>query len=131
MFEADRYCLLGVLFAGFISLSSMSTYWSLEEYEGLDWLADTLAILWIGVGMCALAWTKSWMNVHPSTQVNHSSFGRNKAFLTTAVACSMTSIILFVVYAPPPKLKVYEYSQIVALCEKVGWRHFSRCHSSS
>jgi hypothetical protein len=61
MFEADRYCLLGVLFAGFISLSSMSTYWSLEEYEGLDWLADTLAVLWIGVGMCALAWTKSWM----------------------------------------------------------------------
>ena len=61
MFEADRYCLLGVLFAGFISLSSMSTYWSLEEYEGLDWLADALGILWIGVGMCALAWTKSWM----------------------------------------------------------------------
>ena len=62
MFEADRYCLLGVLFAGFISLSSMSTYWSLEEYEGLDWLADTLAILLIGIGICALAWTKSWMN---------------------------------------------------------------------
>lgn len=62
MFEADRYCLLGVLFAGFISLSSMSTYWSLEEHEGLDWLADTLALLLIGIGICALAWTKSWMN---------------------------------------------------------------------
>lgn len=61
MFEADKYCLLGVLFAGFISLSSMSTYWSLEEYEGLDWLADTLALLLIGIGICALAWTKSWM----------------------------------------------------------------------
>lgn len=62
MFEADKYCLLGVLFAGFISLSSMSTYWSLEERDGLDWLADTLAILLIGIGICALAWTKSWMN---------------------------------------------------------------------
>ena len=61
MFEADKYCLLGVLFAGFISLSSMSTYWSLEEYEGLDWLADILALLLIGIGICALAWTKSWM----------------------------------------------------------------------
>jgi len=61
MFEADRYCLLGVLFAGFISLSSMSAYWSLEEYEGLDWLADTMAVLLIGIGICALAWTKSWM----------------------------------------------------------------------
>lgn len=40
----------------------MSTYWSLEEHEGLDWLADTLAILMIGIGICALAWTKSWMN---------------------------------------------------------------------
>lgn len=62
MFEADGYCLLGVLFAGFISLSSMYTYWSLEEHEGLDWLADTLALLLIGIGISALAWTKSWMN---------------------------------------------------------------------
>ena len=61
MFEADRYFVFGVLFAGFISLSSMSTYWSLEEHEGLDWLADTLAILWIGVGIGALAWAKSWV----------------------------------------------------------------------
>lgn len=73
MFEADRYCLLGVLFAGFISLSSISTYWSLEEYEGLDWLADTLAILWIGVGMFALAWTKSWMG--------RPSFNTGKSFV--------------------------------------------------
>ncbi|KAF9792510.1 Fusaric acid resistance protein-like-domain-containing protein, partial [Thelephora terrestris] len=80
MFEADKYCLLGVLFAGLISLSSMSTYWTLEEYEGLDWLADTLALLLIGIGICALAWTKSWMN-RPSFNT----------------ACSMTSIILFIV----------------------------------
>lgn len=131
MFEADRYCLLGVLFAGFISLSSMSTYWSLEEYEGLDWLADTLAILWIGIGMCALAWTKSWMKRPSFNTGRSSSVSRDRTFLTTPVACSMTSIILFVVYVPLPKPKYMSTHKVVALYEKADWRRFSRCHSSS
>lgn len=67
----------------------------------------------------------------PSTQVNHSSFGHNRAFLTTAIACSMTSIILFVVYDLPPELGYQSTHDVAALYEKVGWRHFFRFHSSS
>lgn len=41
----------------------------------------------------------------PSTQVNHSPSSCGRAFLTTTVACSMTSIILFVVYVLPSEPK--------------------------
>lgn len=67
----------------------------------------------------------------PSTQVNHSSFGHNRAFLTTVIACSMTSIILFVVYALPPEPGYKSTHDVAALYGKVGWRHFSRFHSPS
>ncbi|TFY71629.1 hypothetical protein EVG20_g1380 [Dentipellis fragilis] len=80
MLEADKYCLMGLAFAAFISLGSMNVFWWLEVKHGWEWLADVLAILWIGIGMSLVAWTKVWM-----------------AKPTFNTACSMTAIILFVV----------------------------------
>ncbi|KAF7790048.1 hypothetical protein EIP86_000997 [Pleurotus ostreatoroseus] len=80
MFEADTFCLMGLLFSAFVSLSSMSMYWFLEVKSGWEWLADALAILWIGLGMSTIAWMKMWM-----------------AKPTFNTACSMTCIILFIV----------------------------------
>ena len=110
MFEADRYCLLGVLFAGFISLSSMSTYWSLEEHEGLDWLADTLALLLIGCGMCVLAWTKSWMN-RPSFNTGERSSPQSHQGVPNYY-CSLQHDVHHLVYrvCPSPESDVYKYS---------------------
>lgn len=61
MFEADKFCLLGLLYATFVSLGSMSMYWWLEERPGWEWLADVLVIIWIGLGMSGMAWMKIWM----------------------------------------------------------------------
>ncbi|KAI0338288.1 hypothetical protein BDW22DRAFT_1363174 [Trametopsis cervina] len=80
MFEADIYCLIGLLYAAFISLGSVSMYWFFEVRAGWEWLADCLVILWIGLGMSGMAYMKMWM-----------------AKPTFNTACSMTSIILFVV----------------------------------
>ncbi|KAI0676139.1 Fusaric acid resistance protein-like-domain-containing protein [Trametes maxima] len=80
MVEADVFCSMGLLFATFVSLSSMSVYWFFELQPGWEWLADILVILMIGFGMSAVAWTKVWM-----------------AKPTFNTACSMTAIILFVV----------------------------------
>ncbi|TBU24665.1 Fusaric acid resistance protein-like-domain-containing protein [Dichomitus squalens] len=80
MVEADVFCTMGLVFASFVSLSSMSVYWFFERQGGLDWLADVLVLLMIGVGMSVVAWMKVWM-AKPSFNT----------------ACSMTAIILFVV----------------------------------
>ncbi|KAI0694282.1 Fusaric acid resistance protein-like-domain-containing protein [Cytidiella melzeri] len=80
MIEADLFCLMGVLYAAFVSLGSMSMYWFFEVRAGWEWLADCLVILWIGLGMSGMAYMKMWM-AKPSFNT----------------ACSMTSIILFVV----------------------------------
>ena len=61
MLEADKYCLMGLLFAAFVSLSSMTMFWFFEVRAGWEWLADALVILWIGVGMSLVAWMKLWM----------------------------------------------------------------------
>jgi hypothetical protein len=62
MVEADLYCFMGLLYATFISLNSMAMFWWIDVKPGLEWLADLFAILWIGVGMAALSWTKAWVN---------------------------------------------------------------------
>ncbi len=62
MFEADLYCFLGVLWASFISLGSMGMYWWLEVKQGWEWLADILVLIWIGLGMSAVAFMKVWMS---------------------------------------------------------------------
>ncbi|KZT29097.1 hypothetical protein NEOLEDRAFT_1154149 [Neolentinus lepideus HHB14362 ss-1] len=80
MLEADFYCLIGLLYASFICLSSMSMFWWLEVRPGWEWLADALVILWIGASMSVMAWMKVWL-AKPSFNP----------------ACSMTAIILFVV----------------------------------
>jgi len=81
MMEADIFCLVGLLYAAFVCLSSMSLFWWLELQPGWEWLGDLVAIVWIGVSMCGVAWAKVWM--------------ANPSFNT---ACSMTAIIIFVVW---------------------------------
>lgn len=61
MIEADVYCLAGLLYSAFVCLSSMSLFWWLELSPGWEWLGDAVAILWIGVSMSFVAWTKVWM----------------------------------------------------------------------
>lgn len=98
MLEADTFCLMGVLYATFISLGSMSMYWFFEVRAGWEWLADSLVILWIGLGMSAMAWMKVWMG-KPSFNTGAFLFLSVRPLFTDdfCVACSMTSIILFVV----------------------------------
>ncbi|KAH9991812.1 Fusaric acid resistance protein-like-domain-containing protein [Russula vinacea] len=61
MVEANIYCLMGLAFASYISLGSMYTYRALEPHAGWEWLADVLALIWIGVGMSLVAWFKLWI----------------------------------------------------------------------
>ncbi|KAH9017314.1 Fusaric acid resistance protein-like-domain-containing protein [Lactarius pseudohatsudake] len=61
MLEADIYCVMGLGFASFISLGSMYTYWALEPHAGWEWLADSLVLIWIFVGMSLVAWFKIWI----------------------------------------------------------------------
>ena len=58
MLEADAFCALGVLYATVVALGSMSMYWFFEVQPGWEWLADSLVILWIGLGMSAMAYAK-------------------------------------------------------------------------
>ncbi|KAH9023559.1 hypothetical protein EDB83DRAFT_2429280 [Lactarius deliciosus] len=61
MLEADIYCVMGLGFASFISLGSMYTYWALEPHAGWEWLADSLVLIWIFIGMSLVAWFKLWI----------------------------------------------------------------------
>ncbi|KAG7098252.1 hypothetical protein E1B28_000214 [Marasmius oreades] len=80
MLEADIFCVFGLFYSAFVALTSMSMFWWLDVQPGLEWLADVIAIVWVGVSMSILAWLKLWM--------------ANPQFGT---ACSMMSIIIFVV----------------------------------
>lgn len=98
MLEADKFCLMGLLYAAVISLGSMSMYWFFEVREGWEWLADGLVILWIGLGMSGMAYMKMWM-AKPAFNTGTGSLLTDACLLLThrITACSMTSIILFVV----------------------------------
>jgi hypothetical protein len=61
MVEADTYCLMGLFFAAFVSLSSMGGFWFFERQDGYEWLADSIVIFWVGVSMSFVAWMKQWM----------------------------------------------------------------------
>ena len=61
MFEADLYCLLGIVWASFISLGSMGMFWWLERYHNLNFLAEIIVIAFIGFGMTVVAFMKQWM----------------------------------------------------------------------
>ncbi|KAF9258847.1 hypothetical protein L218DRAFT_974799 [Marasmius fiardii PR-910] len=80
MLEADIFCVFGLFYSAFVALASMSMFWWIDVQPGLEWLADVIAIVWVGVSMSVLAWLKLWM--------------ANPQFGT---ACSMMSIIIFVV----------------------------------
>ncbi|KAG8732825.1 hypothetical protein FRC11_010722 [Ceratobasidium sp. 423] len=80
MIEADMFCLVGAVFASFASLMATDSFWFFEVQPGWEWLADLLVLSWLGLAMTLIAWSKLW--------VGKPTFGS---------ACSMTSIILFVV----------------------------------
>ena len=61
MLEADTFCLMGLVYAAFASLTCMSMFWFFEVRSGWEWLADLVVILWIEIGMSIVAWTKLWM----------------------------------------------------------------------
>lgn len=80
MIEADLFCLVGATFASFASLMATDSFWFFELQPGWEWLADVLVLTLLAVAMTLIAWSKIW--------VGKPTFGS---------ACSMTSIILFVV----------------------------------
>ncbi|TFK44661.1 Fusaric acid resistance protein-like-domain-containing protein [Crucibulum laeve] len=102
MIEADLYCLFGLLYSSFVCLASMSMFWWLELKPGFEWLGDVVAILWIGVGMSGVAWMKQWM--------------ASPSFNT---ACSMTSIIIFVVLVKEGGLHTLLQVTTIVLCGSV------------
>ena len=61
MVEADLFCLLGLFYSSLVCLVSMSMYWWLELKPGWEWLADVVAVTWIGLSMSGVAWMKAWM----------------------------------------------------------------------
>ncbi|KAF9478625.1 hypothetical protein BDN70DRAFT_808498 [Pholiota conissans] len=102
MVEADLFCLFGVVYAAIVCLVSMSMFWFLEVRPGWEWLADVVAITWIGVSFSILAWLKVWM--------------ANPSFNT---ACSMTAILIFVVTVKEGGLPaLYQVSGII-LCGSI------------
>ena len=92
------FCFLGLAYATFVSLCSMSMFWWIDLKPGLEWLAALFALLWIGFGMAGVTWTKAWMN-KPSfgTGMSTRRSPDDSCLLTPTVACSMTVIVLFVV----------------------------------
>ncbi|KAG9096669.1 hypothetical protein FRC06_008439 [Ceratobasidium sp. 370] len=80
MAEADLFCLVGAAFASFASLVATGSFWYFELQPGWEWLADALVLSWLALAMMVIAWSKLW--------VGKPTFGS---------ACSMTSIMLFVV----------------------------------
>ncbi|KAG6812597.1 hypothetical protein H0H92_001948 [Tricholoma furcatifolium] len=99
MIEADIFCLVGLLFAAFVCLSSMNMFWWLELSPGWEWLGDLVAILWIGLSMSIVSWCKVWM--------------ANPSFNT---ACSMTAIIISVVVVKEGGLPTLLQVSTIVVC---------------
>lgn len=71
MLEGDLFCLLGLLYAAVVCFVSMSMFWWLEVKPGWEWMADVVALVWIGLSIGLMAWMKVWMvgsvvKVYPS-----------------------------------------------------------------
>ncbi|CAK5265809.1 unnamed protein product [Mycena citricolor] len=102
MVEADFYCFLGLVYSAFVSLSSMTVFWWLEQKPGWEWLADIFVIVWIGVSMSVVAWMKVYM--------------ASPSFNT---ACSMTAILLFVVLVKEGGLETLLQVSFIVICGTV------------
>ncbi|TFK20952.1 hypothetical protein FA15DRAFT_672991 [Coprinopsis marcescibilis] len=102
MIEADLFCFLGLVYAAFICLGSMAMYWWVEEQEGWEWLADIIVLHWVGIGMAVIAFMKVWMS--------------NPSFNT---ACSMMSIIVFVVIVKEGGLLILGQVTAIVVCGSV------------
>ncbi|KAG6842094.1 hypothetical protein C0991_002748 [Blastosporella zonata] len=99
MIEADIFCLVGLLFAAFVCLCSMNMFWWLELSPGCEWLGDLVAILWIGISMSIVSWSKVWM--------------ANPSFNT---ACSMATIIISVVIVKEGGLSTLLQVTTIVIC---------------
>ncbi|KAG5645197.1 hypothetical protein DXG03_006715 [Asterophora parasitica] len=99
MIEADIFCLVGLLYSSFICLSFMSLFWWLELSPGLEWLSDVIAILWIGLSMSIVAWSKVRM-----------------ASPTFNTACSMTAIIICVVIVKEGGIRTLLQVSTIVVC---------------
>ncbi|PVF97453.1 hypothetical protein CPB86DRAFT_706963 [Serendipita vermifera] len=80
MFEADIFCIIGVIFASFVTCGSIFANWLLNTHLGVELLGDIFIFVWVAMAMMVVCWTKVWIN---------------KASFNTAA--SMTSIIMFIV----------------------------------
>src|SRR5215475_7898913 len=61
MVEADIFCFMGLLFSAFVCLSGMALFWWLDVKHGWEWLANLIVILWVGLSVFVVAWSKVWM----------------------------------------------------------------------
>lgn len=73
-------------------------FWWIDLKPGWEWLADLTVIIWIGLGMTIVAWMKLWMAKPTFNTGIYPYLPASRGTLTFTAACSMTSIILFVVY---------------------------------
>ncbi|KAJ3864197.1 Fusaric acid resistance protein-like-domain-containing protein [Lentinula novae-zelandiae] len=110
MIEADFFCLFGILYSAFICLSSMSMFWWLDVQPGWEWLADSLAIVWVGAGMSFLAWMKVYM-VQKLFPISDQ--------LSLNVSGSMMAIIIFVVLVKEGGLFTLLQVVFIVLCGAV------------
>jgi hypothetical protein len=97
MIETDLYCFAGLVYAAFVCLSSMTVFLWLDAKPGWETVAAILVIMWIGLSMSVVAWMKVWM-ASPSFNVGQQKIIFLRPLLTYRIACSITSIIIFVVY---------------------------------
>ncbi|KAL0956925.1 hypothetical protein HGRIS_003029 [Hohenbuehelia grisea] len=99
MYEADIFCLGGILYSAVVSLTAMTIFWWLELQPGWEWLGDVVAVVWICLSMSFVAWMKVYM--------------ANPQFNT---ACSMIAIILFSVLVKEGGFHTLVQVAFIALC---------------
>jgi len=105
-----------LVYASFVCLASMTMFWWLEQQPGWEWLGDFIAIAWIALSIGALAWMKVWMvstrrfvlwaptyefvnrRILRLILVCQEHYRIYPSRPEPGPACSMTIIIIFVVY---------------------------------
>lgn len=80
MFEADVFCLMGVLFTTLVTCGSVVSSLLVDSGIGLEWLGDFVIFVWLAVSIMIISWMKVW--------INKASFNS---------AASMMCIIIFIV----------------------------------
>ncbi|KAJ8508004.1 hypothetical protein ONZ45_g9692 [Pleurotus djamor] len=115
MFEADMFCFFGIMYAAFVCLMSMSTFWWLELTPGWEWLGDVMVILWIGFHPLSKF---ALREIPSSTQASSSGLipSRLLSHRIRDVACSMIAISLFAVIVKEGGLQTLLQVSFIILC---------------